>query len=183
LAVSSESKAAQPFPFARVHTVLRASPITTFSEKEQKMDNYLKVPRDEPIPLSVLELDLATPTMGWSAYLAEKGINVLLDDLGRLSIHRVDAKRLFVEKREAEQKAREIAAATERAAIEKDQQFRAALPRGLPWYALPDGVSFAEAAAAAEAAEHPSRTPSPGEWLFGGADSMVYHELPQENAS
>jgi hypothetical protein len=146
------------------------------------MSDFLKVPRDEPIPLSVLELDLATPTIGWSAYLAEKGINVVLDDLGRLSIHRVDAKRLFVEKREAEQKARELAAATERAAIEKDQQFRAALPRGLPWYALPDGVSFAEAAAAEEAAKHPSRTPSPGEWLFGETDTMTYHELPRDES-
>ena len=50
------------------------------------MNDYLKVPRDEPVPLSVLELDLPAPTIGWAAGLAEKGIGTVLDDLGRLCV-------------------------------------------------------------------------------------------------
>jgi hypothetical protein len=93
------------------------------------------------------------------------------------------ARQLFDEHRENEQRKREMAARNEAAAVLRDQQFRAALPRGLPWYELPDGVSFAEAAAAAEAAEHPRRTPTRGEWLFDETDTMVFHSLEGEGDS
>ena len=42
-------------------------------------------------------------------------------------------------------------------------------------------AATADTAAAAEAEAHPSRTPSPGEWLFGETDTMVYHEVPAED--
>jgi hypothetical protein len=62
-------------------------------------DNFLRVPSGEPVPLSVLELDLPAPTIGWAAGLAERGIEVVLDDLGRLAVSRANARRLFEEKR------------------------------------------------------------------------------------
>ena len=84
----------------------------------------MKVPRDEPVPLSVLELDLPAPTIGWAAGLAEKGIGTALDDLSRLCVARVDARRLFDEHREAEVRRREVMARIEREAEEKDREFR-----------------------------------------------------------
>jgi hypothetical protein len=147
------------------------------------MSDFLKVPPGEPIPLSVLELDLPAPTIGWAAGLAEKGISTVLDDLGRLCVSRSDARRLFEEHRETESRRREVLERQEALAVEQDRAFRAALPKGLAWYELPDGVSFAQAAAAAEAEAHPRRTPSPGEWLFGETDTMVFHSLEGEEES
>jgi hypothetical protein len=71
----------------------------------------------------------------------------------------------------------------EQEAVEQDRAWRAQLPKGIPWHEMPDGVSYAEAAAAAEAEAHPRRTPTRAEWLFGETDTMVYHELPQDDAS
>ena len=60
-------------------------------------------PADLLVPLSVLALDLSAPSVGgWPAYLAGRGIEVVADDLGRDSITRADARRLFTERREAE---------------------------------------------------------------------------------
>jgi hypothetical protein len=147
------------------------------------LGDFLKVPPGEPVPLSVLELDLPAPTIGWAAGLAEKGIRTVLDDLGRLCVSRGDARRLFEEHREAESRKREMAARQEQLAVEADRAFRAQLSPGIPWYQLPDGVSFAQAAAAAEAEAHPRRTPTRGEWLFGETDTMVFHSLEGEGES
>ena len=54
---------------------------------------------DEFVPLSVLALDLEPPTTGWDSFLAARGIRVRPDDLGRPSITREAARRLFVEHR------------------------------------------------------------------------------------
>jgi hypothetical protein len=51
---------------------------------------------DELIPLSVLELDLEPPSVGgWRPYLADRGVAVVEDDLGRASVARSDARRWF----------------------------------------------------------------------------------------
>jgi hypothetical protein len=147
------------------------------------MDDYLKVPRDEPIPLSVLELDLPVPAIGWSAGLAEKGISTVLDDLGRLCVARSDARRLFDEHREAEVRRREVMAQNERAAEEKDREWRAQLHPGIPWHRMPDGVPPVVAMTAAAKAEQPRRTPSQVEWMFGETDTMVFHSLQDEGDS
>jgi hypothetical protein len=85
---------------------------------------------NETIPLSHLELDLPAPAgVGWSAYLADRGIAVVLDDVGRLAIARADAKRLFSERAEGAARAREVAERHERQAVEADRQWRAALPK------------------------------------------------------
>jgi hypothetical protein len=85
----------------------------------------------EPVPLSVLELDLSAPTEGWATYLADRGISITIDDIGRIGLsewcpatpHRA---------REAEVRRREKAAELERQAVEQDQQRRAQIWRGVP---------------------------------------------------
>jgi hypothetical protein len=156
------------------------APVAEVGEIEQGLSHG----RDaDLIPLSHIGLDLPAPGDGWAAYLTGRGIPITEDDIGRQCISRADAKQLFDEHRENEARQREAAARVEAEAILRDREFRASLPRGLAWYHLPDGVSYAQAAAEAEAAAHPRRTPSRGEWLFGETDTMVYHELPQEEDS
>jgi len=62
--------------------------------------DFVRVP-EMLIPLSVLLLDLEPSTAGWAADLAVKGIAIHLDDLGRASIARSEARRLIAEKRES----------------------------------------------------------------------------------
>jgi len=144
-------------------------------------DNYLKVPAGEPIPLSILELDLPLPVEGWPAFLAARGVEIVLDDIGRAAVSRTDARRLLEEKREHESRAREMAARNERQAIERDRAWRASLPRGAAWYDVPAGVHPATAMLQRAKDAQPRRTPSQVEWLFGEAHTMVYNELPAED--
>jgi hypothetical protein len=149
------------------------------------MSDFVKVRSEYPptVSLSVLALDLAEPAEGWPNFLGARAIAIIPDDLGRDCVSRQAARRLLDEKREADLRQAALRRLAEQEAVEADRQWRAALPRGLPWHALPDGVSYAEAAAAAEAEAHPRRTPTRAEWLFGETDTMVYHELPQDDAS
>jgi hypothetical protein len=131
----------------------------------------------EPVPLSVLELDLSTPVEGWTAYLAAKDIEIVTDDLGRLSISRTDARRLFDERREAEARKREAAAAAEAAAIKADQQYRSTLWGGLPWYELPGGLSPAQALGAADRPAGPRRRPPVMDFLDNPDGGTVFHPI------
>jgi hypothetical protein len=135
------------------------------------------------IALSVLGLDIDEPGNGWAPYLAERDIKVQIDDLGRAAVGRDDARRLFTEKREAEQKARELAAHNERQAVEADRQWRASLPRGAAWYDVPPGVHPATAMLQHAKDALPRRTPSQVEWMFGETDTMVFHSLEGEGES
>jgi hypothetical protein len=132
---------------------------------------------NNPVPLSVLELDLSTPVEGWTIFLASRNIEIVLDDLGRLSISRVDARQLFDERREAEARKREAAAAAEREAIEADQQFRSTLWGGLPWYELPGGVSPAQALGAADRPAGPRRRPPVMDFLDNPDGGTVFHPI------
>jgi hypothetical protein len=93
------------------------------------------------IPLSHLELDLAVPVEGWAAFLTDRHIAIELDDIGRASVSRDDARQILAEKREDEQRRREAAARAERQAIEQDQQRREAIWTGAPASAIPEGAS------------------------------------------
>jgi hypothetical protein len=101
----------------------------------------------ELIPLSVLALDLPAPAE-WSAYLADRVVQIVLDDLRGASISRTDARRLFTERREAEARSREMTAELERA-IEQDWRFRAQLGHGVPASAIPHGMTYGQAVASA----------------------------------
>jgi hypothetical protein len=128
------------------------------------------------VPLSVLSLDLVAPELGWVAYLNSRGIEVVTDDLGRLSISRADARQLFDEHRENEaRKARHLEAA-EAAAIEADRVRFAQIWRGVPADAIPDGVRAGDAMVQAAIDSQPQRQ-SPVREALGGK-SMVYHAFP-----
>jgi hypothetical protein len=95
----------------------------------------------ELIPLSVLALDLPEPVGGWAHELAGRGAVVVEDDLGRPSVPREVARALFAEHREQQEAVARRRAALEQQAIEKDRQFRAGLPPGVPLSAVPAGVA------------------------------------------
>jgi hypothetical protein len=102
--------------------------------------------RDEsPVPLSHLQLDLGEPVEGWRPFLADRHIEIVTDDLGRLSVARDDARRLFDEHHDNEVRKAELRAAAEKRAIEADQRFRASLGVGVPASAIPAGMTYAEA--------------------------------------
>jgi hypothetical protein len=129
----------------------------------------------ELIPLSVLALDLAEPAEGWSAFLADRGISITIDDIGRASISRSDARRLFDERREAEARGREMAAERERQMIEQDRLWRSQLPHGLPWYEIPDGVLPVVAMTQADRDAQPRRRSMLEESLSGS--SLTFHPI------
>jgi hypothetical protein len=121
--------------------------------------------REDLIPLTHVGLELGVPAEGWPSFLGRRGIRFVSDRIGRDAISAGDAQRLLAERRADELRRRAVLKVQDAEAEEKDRAWRAALPKGLPWWAL-DGMSLAEAAAVHEAAAHPSRTPTPGEWLF-----------------
>jgi hypothetical protein len=91
------------------------------------------------IPLSVLQLDLDPPSVGgWAAYLADRGIAIVLDDIGRAAVSRQDAKMLIAERREAEARQPEAAA---RRDVELEAQRMRSLRPCVPACAVPEGLS------------------------------------------
>jgi hypothetical protein len=137
----------------------------------------VEVPPSDLIPLSVLALDVAAPTTGWEPFLTVRNIAIVSDDVGRKAVSRDDARTLIAEKHENERRAQEVARRQEQAAIAADQAFRAALPRGLPWYELPANVSPAQAWAQAEKDAQPKRT-SLLEEALSNSGTLTYHPLP-----
>jgi hypothetical protein len=85
------------------------------------------------------------------------GVEVLTDDVGRRAISRVDARMLLAQRREAEARALEVAKRNEQRAIEADQQWRAQLPSGLPWFEIPVGATAADVWAQHEKDSRPRR--------------------------
>ena len=107
------------------------------------------------VPLSHLALDLPQPAEGWADFLGRRAIAFVPDDLGRDCVRRQDARRLLDEQRENELRKAKLRQLAEQEAVEADRQFRASLPRGLPWYEIPDGVPPVVAMTAAD--KPPSR--------------------------
>ena len=110
---------------------------------------------------------------GWDVYLAGRGITVVVDDIGRKSITRSDARRLFDERREAEARQQED---VKRRDGEIGAQRVAGLRRGVPWYEVPDGVLPVVAMTAADRDAQPKRLSPLQEQLAG--ETMTYHRLP-----
>jgi len=127
------------------------------------------------IPLSVLSLDLDEPGNGWAAGLADLGIRVHVDDIGRLAIARSDARKLFEKKREGEQRAREM---TERNDARLEGERLARLPRGIPAGAIPAGMSPTEYLLMAGGEYNPRRR-SMIEDALSGTD-MVIRDIREE---
>jgi hypothetical protein len=133
------------------------------------------------IPLSVLELDLPAPAIGWAAGLAEKGISTVLDDLGRLCVPRDVARQLFAKHRESEVRRREVMARIERQAEEKDREFRAQLWGGIRADHMPPGVAPAAVMLQSARDSQPKRATPLEESLAG--ETMTYHAWPNEDES
>jgi hypothetical protein len=131
-----------------------------------------------PVPLSVLSLDLPAPAEGWQVYLNGRGVEIVVDDLGRPSIAREDAKQLFDEHRESEARKAEMRAAAEKRAVEADQRWRASLPSGVPAGALPPGMSYAEAVhqASLDSLTYQPRRTSVVEDLLSN-DGITFHPI------
>jgi hypothetical protein len=133
----------------------------------------------EPVPLVVLELSLTAP-VEWAAFLADRGMSIIIDDIGRPAVSRSDARLLLTEQREAEARRRERAAELERQAVEQDRLRRANLPTGIPAGMVPDGLAPAEAMMLAGESSGP-RARSVREQLLerelGSGESMVFHSF------
>jgi hypothetical protein len=136
---------------------------------------------DIPIPISNLALDLPEPPAGWLAELERRGIEVTVDDIGRRSVPRDVARVLLAEHAAAEARKREAVQRMEAAAIQKDREWRAQLPKGIPWHSLPDaGLLPVVQMTAAAAAERPKRTSVLQDALAGG--ETVMHILEPQPA-
>jgi hypothetical protein len=138
------------------------------------------VPCDHPVPLSVLELDLGqAPVGGWAAYLADRGVGLVLDDVGRLAVSRDDARALLTEKREEEQRRREVAARQEQRLIEADEERRAQIWRGVPADRVPADVHPATAMLqSAKDAARPRRE-SVLQHALSNSEGITFHPYPQ----
>src|SRR5215217_5543758 len=93
------------------------------------------------IPLSHLALDLDTPAVGWAAYLTGRGIEIVLDSVGRKAISAADARQLFDEHRDNEARQAQMREAAERAAEAADRQRRAQIWQGIPADLMPAGAA------------------------------------------
>jgi hypothetical protein len=127
------------------------------------------------IPLSVLELDLAAPPLGWNVYLAGRGIAVVDDDIGRPAVARADARMLIAEQREAEARGREKAAELERQAVEQDRLRQAQIWVGIPADLLPADVHPATVMLQAVQDARPRRQSMLQEALAG--ESLTFHSF------
>ena len=132
---------------------------------------------EQLVPLSVLELDLAAPVEGWPTFLAARGVEIVLDDLGRAAIARGDARRLFTERRESEARGREKAAELERQVIEQDRQRLALIYKGVPADAVPVGVHPSTAMLQAAHDAQPRRA-SMVEEAFSNSGETTFHPMP-----
>jgi len=131
------------------------------------------VPLEQLVPLSVLQLDIEQPTVGWAAHLADRSIEIVLDDLGRAAVARGDARRLFAEQRELEARRAEALRRADEAAEEFDRQRRAQLFAGFDASLVPAGMSAASAMLLAGHDDRPRRRSPVAEALDG--QGMTYH--------
>src|SRR5215212_8599145 len=131
-------------------------------------------PLDELVPITIIAFLPAPSVGGWEAYFRGRGIRVREDDLGRPSITREAARRLFAERREAEVRHREAAQLHE---AEAEARRVARIPRGIPVDRMPPGVAPAAAMLQAAQDARPRRRTLLEESLAG--DSMTFHAYPQ----
>jgi hypothetical protein len=106
--------------------------------------------------------------------ISAAGIKVQLDDIGRLSVSRSDARALIAERRESEQKAREAAEAADR--WHEDQR-RASLRPGVPWYEVPEGMTAATFMGLGDRPGSRRQTLT-ADVLFSNPDDLEFHPFP-----
>lgn len=151
--------------------MFRTAPVT-----EPEPDEVISPGGKEPVPLSHLELDLPAPTLGWLIELDRRGIEIVLDDVGRKSISRENARTLLDEQREREVRQREAAARNEQRAIEADRLRLAQVWRGAP---AVEGVPAAAAMLQADKDAQPRRT-SVLQHALANSGELVFHPIRDE---
>jgi hypothetical protein len=133
------------------------------------------VPADV-IPLSHLELDLPAPVEGWAVFLAARGIEVTLDDIGRMAVARVDARQLLTERREREAEQARRRKLQEAQAVADDQIRRSQIWGGIPADHLPPGVAPAAVMLQNDRDAQPKRQ-SVLEHALGNSGELTFHSL------
>jgi hypothetical protein len=134
--------------------------------------------RDEsPVPLSVLQLELGEPAEGWRAFLADRHIEVVADDIGRQSVARSDARMLLTEQREREAEQARRRKLAEAQAVADDQIRRARIWGGAP---AVEGVSAAALMLQVDKDAQPKRRSVLQEAL-AGSETLTYHPLPKSD--
>jgi hypothetical protein len=138
---------------------------------------------DEPaVPLSEIALDLPVPVGGWAAELARRGVEVIEDDLGRAAVDRATARALFAEHRESEARAARLREEIEQRVIAADEARRAALPKGIPVGAVPEGMTAGQLMMLSDPALQGARRQSVLEHaLENPAGAIVIHPLTPLN--
>jgi hypothetical protein len=139
----------------------------------------VKVPLVQLIPLVELQLSLDTPGDGWAAHLADRNIAIVLDDLGRPSIARADARQLFAERAQHEARRREFIARADEAAIEFDRARRAELFAGIPADLMPPGVAPAAVMLQTAKDAQPKRRTLLQEALTN-SQTLTFHSLAEQ---
>jgi hypothetical protein len=149
------------------------------NQQSASIDAPAQTQAAEPVPLSVLALDLAdAPAGGWTVWLAERGIAVGFDDIGRPAVAREDARKLLDDQRQNEIRRQDQMVRQEAAAIEQDRAWRASLPRGIPWHQLPDPAVLPVMQMTAAAKDAQPKRRSLLEDAFAGTPSAMYIDPP-----
>ena len=127
----------------------------------------------ELLPLSVLSLDLPEPSFGWVRYLAGRSIEVVSDDIGRLSVGRADAKQLLDEHREREAQLAQHFAEIEQRTVEADRLKFAQIWKGVSVDRMPSDAAPASVMLQAAKDAEPKRS-TPLEEAFSNSQGMTY---------
>jgi hypothetical protein len=138
---------------------------------------------EQVVPLSELSRDLPEPAAGWAAEMAARGVEVVLDDLGRAAISRRAARLLFTEHLAQEELAARKRAEIEQRAVEAHQQFLASLPAGIPAGMVPVGVTAGQLMMLADPERQGSRRESVVEHALANEGTAVYHPIRGEQAN
>jgi hypothetical protein len=135
---------------------------------------------EQVVPLSELSRDLPEPAGGWAAAMAGRGVEVVLDDLGRAAISRPAARLLFTEHLAQEELAARHRAEIEQRAVEAHRRFRASLPAGIPAGAVPEGLSAGQLMMLSDPERQGSRRESVVEHALANEGTAVYHPIQPE---
>jgi hypothetical protein len=133
---------------------------------------------EQPVLLVELERDLPAPAAGWAAELDRRGVAVVADDLGRAAIDRATARAIYAEARSQQEAAARRRAEIEQRVIAADEARRAALPKGIPVGAVPEGMSAGQLMMLSDPERQGSRRQSVLEHaLQHPSGALVYHPL------
>ena len=112
-------------------------------------------------------------------------MSIIIDDIGRPSVSRSDARQLLDEQREAEARNREVMERREQQFIQQDRIRRASMPTGIPAGLIPDNLRPTEALMLAGEGSGP-RAKSVHEQLLerelGSGESLVFQSFSPDES-